>query len=95
MYSFGDSINIHCFTQDGRYQTVKLGLNKQKNEVHVFYVEAGTFIGMEINPGVTGFSQLSITFPSTSDGTLMIPKIDQLVKLFPEQACLIKRLSFN
>lgn len=89
MYSFGDSVNVHCFTQNGRYQTVKLGLNKQKNEVHGFYVEAGTFIGMEIDPGVTGFSQLSITFPSTSDGTLMIPKVDQLVKLFPQQARLI------
>lgn len=27
MYSFGDSVKVHCFTQDGQYQLIKLGLN--------------------------------------------------------------------
>lgn len=92
MYSYGDPVNVHCFTQDGQYRLVKLGLNKQKGEVHGFYVEAGTFIAIELDPGETKFSQISITFPANSSGELMVPKANQLVKLFPKQAGIIKRL---
>lgn len=36
MYSYGDPVDVHCFTQDGHYHLVKLGLNKENNEVHGF-----------------------------------------------------------
>lgn len=96
MYSYGDPVNVHCFTQDGHYHLVKLGLNKKNNEVHGFYVEAGTFIAMKsASDGKTGFSQISITVPANADNALMIPKIDQLVQMFPEQASLIKQLAIE
>lgn len=93
MYTYGDPVTVHCFTQDGHYHSVKLGLNKRKNEVHGFYVEAGTFIAMETHKGgKTGFSQISITFPDNTSGELLIPKVDQLEKAYPGQKALIERL---
>lgn len=94
MYSFGDPVNVHCFTQDGRYYMVKLGLNKKKGEVHGFYAEQGTFIAMEApKKGHTGFSQVSLGLAANGSGQLLVPKIDQLTRLFPTHAALIKRLA--
>lgn len=93
MYSYGDPVNVHCFTRDGQYQVVRLGLNKKHHEVHGFYADAGTFVAIEmVKGGKTGFSQLQMTFPESSNGELMVPKIDQLKKLFPGQKALIERL---
>ncbi|KRL28489.1 Sir2 silent information regulator family NAD-dependent deacetylase [Limosilactobacillus frumenti DSM 13145] len=93
MYSYGDPVNVHCFTQDGRYRLVKLGLNKANDEVHGFYVEPNTFIAMESVKRVTGFSQVSVTLPSSSSNEILIPKKKQLKKMFPQQQALIERLS--
>lgn len=93
MYSYGDPVNVHCFTQDGHYHLVKLGLNKKNNEVHGFYVEPDTFVAMEDAGGVTGFSQISITLPASSSNEIMVPKVDQLKKMFPQQQEIIDRLS--
>lgn len=95
MYSYGDPVNVHCFTQDGRYRLVKLGLNKANDEVHGFYVEPNTFIAMESVKRVTGFSQISVTLPSSSSNGILIPKKKQLKKMFPQQQALIERLSVN
>lgn len=94
MYSYGDPVKVHCFTQDGHYQLVKLGLNKKADEVHGFYVDAGTFIAMEpVKNGPTGFSQVSMSFAANSSGEIMIPKTEQLLNFFPKQAAIIKKLS--
>lgn len=95
MYSYGDPVNVHCFTQDGRYRLVKLGLNKANDEVHGFYVEPNTFIAMESVKRVTGFSQISVTLPSSSSNEILIPKKKQLKKMFPQQQALIERLSID
>lgn len=94
MYSFGDAVTVHCFTQGGHYHMVRLGLNKEKGEVHGFYVDAGTFIALEIpEDQKNGFSQVSTNLPANSTGELFTPKVDQLINLFPAQQDLIKRLS--
>lgn len=95
MYSYGDPVNVHCFTQDGYYHLVKLGLNKANDEVHGFYVEPNTFIAMEDAKGATGFSQISVTLPSSASNEILIPKKQQLKKMFPQQKELIDRLSVN
>lgn len=93
MYSYGDPVNVHYFTQDGHYHLVKLGLNKDNDEVNGFYVEPNTFIAMESVKRATGFSQISVTLPSSSSNEILIPKKEQLKKMFPQQQALIERLS--
>lgn len=93
MYSIGDSASAHCFTPDGHYYKVELGLDKTKNQVHGFYVNPGTLIAIEANEGNSGFSQLSTNIPINDSGKILVPKIDQLLKLFPDQKELIKRLA--
>lgn len=96
MYSFGDPVNVHCFTQEGKYYMVKLGLNKKRGEVHGFYLEPGTFVAMEpVKDGPTGFSQISLGLTSNGSGQLMIPKVHQLLSLFPDQAKLIQHLAIK
>lgn len=94
MYSMGDAVVAHCFTQEGKYYQVQLGLDKTKDQVHGFYVEAGTFIAFEHLTGDgAGFSQISGNIPPQDKGQLMVPKPDALIKLFPEQRALIERLA--
>lgn len=95
MYSYGDPVNVHCFTTDGHYHLIKLGLNKKNGEVHGFYVEPNTFVAMEDGQGPTGFSQISISLPSSASNELLLPKIAQLKKLFPDQQALIERLAVS
>lgn len=96
MYDIGDAVIVHCFTQDGQYYKVRLGLDKTKDEVHSFYIDAGTFIAIE-DAGDTGagFSVINMEMPTNSDGAILVPKNDNLVKLFPEQRDIIKRLTAN
>ncbi|MDE7056609.1 MAG: Sir2 silent information regulator family NAD-dependent deacetylase [Lactobacillus sp.] len=96
MYSIGDSALVHCFTQDGNYYQVKLGLDKSKNEVHGFYAEPATFIAIETtgNNGV-GFSQINTDIPVGSDGAILIPRKDKLLQLFPDQRDVIERFSVD
>ena len=96
MYSLGDSAIFHCFTPDGQYSKVRVGLNKSKNEVHGFYTNPGTLIGIElIENQKAGFSQLSTNLPLRSNDQILLPKIDKLKQLFPEQRDVIERLSGN
>ena len=96
MYSIGDAAIVHCFTQNGQYYKVRLGLDKSKNEVHGFYADPGTFIAIETtdNNGV-GFSQISTEIPSGSNGEIFIPKKEKLLQLFPNQSKIIERLSIK
>ncbi|MCD7084687.1 Sir2 silent information regulator family NAD-dependent deacetylase [Limosilactobacillus fastidiosus] len=94
MYSLGDAAIVHCFTQDGQYYSVRLGLDKTKKEVHGFYVNAGTFIAIEdANDSGAGFSQVSAGISANASSELLVPRVDQLTKLFPNQKELIERLS--
>ena len=94
MYSLGDAAIVHCFTQDGQYRTVRLGLDKTKKEVHGFYVNAGTFIAIETaGDSGAGFSQVSAGISGNASGEILVPRVDQLTKLFPNQKGLIRRLS--
>lgn len=96
MYSLGNSAIVHCFTQTGQYYKVKLGLNKDKGQVHGFYADAGTFIALEdAADNGAGFSQISTSLPQNSDGRIMIPKPKELIKVFPNQKDLINRLSIQ
>ncbi|MGV7320371.1 hypothetical protein PJH10_29725, partial [Mycobacterium kansasii] len=71
----GDAVVAHCFTQEGKYYQVQLGLDKTKDQVHGFYVEAGTFIAFEHLTGDgAGFSQISGNIPPQDKGQLMVPK---------------------
>lgn len=93
MYSFGDPAIVHCFTQDGQYTMVKLGLDKKKGEVHGFYVDPGMFIAIEASQqGKTGFSQISLSLPANGSGQLFIPQKEQLLSAFPNQKQLIRHL---
>lgn len=92
MYSIGDAAIVHCFTQDGQYYKVRLGLNKRQNEVHGFYVDPGTFIAIEdAQDADVGFSQISIEIPNNGDGTILVPKKDKLLQMFPDQKDIIER----
>lgn len=94
MYSLGDAAIVHCFTQDGQYRAVRLGLDKTKKEVHGFYVNAGTFIAIETaDDSGAGFSQVSAGISGNASGEILVPRVDQLTKLFPNQKGLIRRLS--
>lgn len=95
MYSIGDSATAHCFTPDGQYYKVELGLDKSKDQVHGFYVNPGTLMAIEANDGDAGFSQLSTNLPINSSGRLLLPKIDKLIEMYPGQKDLIKRLAFE
>lgn len=63
--------------------------------MHGFYVEPNTVIAMEDAKGVTGFTQISVTLPSSSSNEILVPKKDQLKKMFPQQRALIDRLSID
>lgn len=96
MYSIGDAAIVHCFTQDGQYYKVKLGLNKENKEVHGFYAEAGTFIAIEsMEDSGAGFSQINTEIPTNSSGEIFIPRKDKLLQLFPGQRDIIERLSIG
>ncbi|WP_025283609.1 cupin domain-containing protein [Lactobacillus helveticus] len=94
MYSIGDAAIVHCFTQNGQYYKVRLGLDKNKDEVHGFYADPGTFIAIETaeNNGV-GFSQISTELPDGNDGAIYVPRKDKLLQLFPAQRDIIERFS--
>lgn len=94
LYQYGDSAIVHCFTQQGQYYQVKLGLNKEAGEVHGFYAEAGTFIAIESadNNG-TGFSQISSDLPMNANSEILVPRLDKFIQLFPNQRDLIERLA--
>ncbi|RVU70425.1 Sir2 silent information regulator family NAD-dependent deacetylase [Lactobacillus xujianguonis] len=96
MYSIGDAALVHCFTQDGNYYQVRLGLDKSKNEVHGFYADPGTFVAIETtgNNGV-GFSQVSTDIPVGGDGAILVPRKDKLLQLFPNQRDIIERFSVD
>lgn len=94
MYSMGDAAIVHCFTSDGQYYKVRLGLDKKKKEVHGFYAEAGTFIAIEsANDTGAGFSQLNTDIPTNSSGEILIPRKDKLLQLFLDQREIIERLT--
>lgn len=93
MYSMGDATLIHCFTNDGQYYSVNLGLDKAKGQVHGTYIEPGTVVAFEsLEDNGTGFSQISGSLPANFSGRIMIPKKDNLIKMFPGKEKLIKRL---
>ena len=94
MHTMGDAVVAHCFTQAGKYYQVQIGLDKTKNQVHGFYVEAGTFIAFEHLAGDgAGFSQISGSLFPQDKGQLMIPKPNALIERFPQQRALIERLT--
>ncbi|GAA3635537.1 hypothetical protein GCM10022297_12800 [Lactobacillus hamsteri] len=94
MYNYGDAAIAHCFTQEGQYYQVKLGLNKENGEVHGFYTDPGTFVAIESSDsnGV-GFSQISTDIPTNANGAIMVPRLDKFLQLFPDQRELIERLA--
>lgn len=95
MYDMGDPVIVHCFTQEGQYYKIRLGLNKEKDEVHSFYVDPGTFIAIELTPESTGFSVINTEIDNSNAQTL-VPKVDTLLRLFPDQRDIIKKFSaFN
>ncbi len=94
MYSMGDAAIAHCFTQDGHYYQVRLGLNKQQGEVHGFYLNAGTFVAFEsANDAGVGFSQLNASLPANGNSGIMVPNAEQLIKYFPKEKPIIQRLT--
>lgn len=94
MYSMGDSAVVHCFTQNGRYYQVRLGLNKTKGDVHGFYVDPGTFIGIELaDDAQAGFSQINSEIPINGNSAVLVPRKDKLIQLFPEQRAIIEKLT--
>lgn len=96
MYSLGDATLAHCFTKDGKYYQVQLGLDKSKNQVHGFYIDAGTVVAFEsLEDSGAGFAQISGSFSANSSNKIMIPKKEPLEKGFPQQKKLIERLSIG
>lgn len=94
MYSLGDAAIVHCFTNDGQYYSMQLGLDKSKGQVHGFYIEPGTMVAFEsLNDSGAGFSQISGSIPASASGQIMIPKKENLIKVFPQKRDLIDRLS--
>lgn len=94
MYDMGDAALVHCFTQEGQYYQVRLGLDKSKKEVHSFYADPGTFVAIEDIPGETGFSLINTEIPTNGGSGLLVPKKESLLKLFPKQRAIINRLSY-
>lgn len=93
MYDMGDAAIVHCFTKDGHYYKIRLGLDKTKDEVHSFYVDPGTFIAIEDTEDTgAGFSVINTEIPTNGNSTILVPKREILLKLFPDQKKLIKRL---
>lgn len=96
MYDIGDAAIVHCFTQNGQYYQVRLGLDKTKDEVHSLYIDPGTFIAIETaNDSGSGFSVINTEIPTNSTGGILIPKYEEFIKLFPNKRNLIDRLSLN
>lgn len=94
MYSMGDSVQAYCFTPNGKFYTVKLGLDKSKDEVHGLYIDPGTFVAFEsLNNSGAGFAQLSGSLPMGNGIEILTPKVDNLVSVFPNQKDIIERLS--
>ena len=94
MYSMGDSVQAYCFTPNGKFYTVRLGLDKTKDEVHGFYVDPGTFVAFEsLNNTGAGFAQLSGSLPMNKEIEILTPKVDNLISVFPKQKDIIERLS--
>ncbi|WP_308556986.1 cupin domain-containing protein [uncultured Lactobacillus sp.] len=93
MYDMGDPVIVHCFTQQGQYYKVRMGLDKEKDEVHSFYIDPGTFFAVEIVPnGNSGFSVIN-TEVSNSSAQTLVPKTDTLLRLFPDQRDVINKFS--
>lgn len=94
MYDMGDASIVHCFTQEGEYYEVRLGLDKTKDEVHAFYADPGTFVAIEdAEDSGAGFSLINTEIPTSGNGAVLIPKTASLLKLFPEQKEIIKRFT--
>lgn len=94
MYDMGDAAIVHCFSQEGQYYQVRLGLDKSKKEVHGFYADPGTFVAVEdANDSGAGFSLINTQIPTNNNGGILIPKKGSLIKNFPDQRQIIERLS--
>lgn len=94
MYDMGDAAIVHCFTQQGQYYQVRLGLNKKRGEVHGFYAEAGTFIAIEdAEDSGAGFSLINTEIPTNDNGEVMIPRKDKMLQLFPDQRAIIEKFT--
>lgn len=94
MYSMGDSVMAYCFTAAGKFYTVRLGLDKTKDEVHGFYVNAGTFVAFESLENIgAGFAQLDGNLPMKNGVSILTPNPTKLSEAFPKQKELIERLS--
>ncbi len=94
MYDMGDAAIVHCFTQEGQYYQVQLGLNKSKKEIHGFYADPGTFVAIEdAEDSGAGFSLINTEIPTSGNDPVLIPKKESLLKLFPAQQQIIERLS--
>ncbi|CAM3096974.1 cupin domain-containing protein [Lactiplantibacillus plajomi] len=94
MYSLGDATVAHCFTRDGKYYRVHLGLDKSKKQVHGFYIEAGTVVAFEsLEDSGAGFAQISGSFPENASNEILIPKKENLKKGFPQYQEMIERLA--
>lgn len=94
MYDMGDAAIVHCFTQQGQYYQVRLGLDKSKKEVHGFYADPGTFVAIEdAEDSGAGFSLINTEVPTSGNDAVLIPKKESLLKRFPQQRQIIDRLS--
>ncbi|ETA74783.1 Sir2 silent information regulator family NAD-dependent deacetylase [Ligilactobacillus equi DPC 6820] len=96
MYSLGDATLVHCIRPDGHYYQVRLGLDKSKDEVHGFYIEAGTFVAFEsLGDSNAGFAQISFNFMAIGDNSLMMPNKNQLLQALPAPKNVIERLAIE
>lgn len=91
MYDMGGSVLVHCFTSKGEYYKVRLGLDKTQGDVHAFYTDPGTFVGIESVDDT--FSVINTEIPVDDTGEIFVPQIEKLLEVFPGQQQIIRRLT--
>lgn len=90
MYDMGSTVRVHCFTTDGRYYQIRLGLDKAKGDVHAFYADPGTFVGIESLGD--SFGVINTDVPDSDKGEIYVPRYKELLRVFPQQKEIIERL---
>ncbi len=91
-FNVGSAARLHIFSEDGRYQTVVLGDNMEKNEVLQAVAPHNHWFGVEVVDGGS-FSLCSCSLsPAWDQRDSFLPtkeKVTELKTLFPDKADLI------
>jgi hypothetical protein len=89
----GSSVTIHMINEIGKYYSVKLGSNLEKDEVFQFTISHGTWFAASIDESDLYALVGCTVAPGFHYDDFELGKREELIKLFPQYEDLIKKFT--